>query len=131
MHQGTKQKESQGPIKFAELHLNVDVVQGICIVDLKEVAKVKEGEKPHQALYHCNGIGHGIQDQDVHHHHELCLSISGSAINGHQMCDNDEKEDFSEMKEMTVTTIIISDVTMTQGHDIGNCAVFESDDNHQ
>lgn len=44
---------------------------------------------------------------------------------------NDEKEDFSEMKEMTVTTIIISDVTMTQGHDIGNCAVFESDDNHQ
>ena len=37
---------------FVYLYLNVDEVQCVCVVDLKEVTEVKEGEQPYQTLYH-------------------------------------------------------------------------------
>ena len=64
-----------------------------------------------------------------------CVIVSHSkyesAINGHQQCDNDEKEDFSVMKEMTVTTITNGDVTTTKSMTKAICAFFENDANHQ
>ena len=35
---------------FVYYYLNVDEVQCVCIVDLKEVTEVKEGEQPYQTL---------------------------------------------------------------------------------
>ena len=35
---------------FVYFYLNVDEVQCVCIVDLKEVTEVKEGEQPYQTL---------------------------------------------------------------------------------
>ena len=37
---------------FVYLYLHIDEVQCVCIVDLKEVTEVKEGEQPYQTLYH-------------------------------------------------------------------------------
>ena len=37
---------------FVNFYLNIDEVQCVCVVDLKEVTEVKEGEKPYQTLYH-------------------------------------------------------------------------------
>ena len=37
---------------FVYFYLNVDEVQCVCVVDLKEVTEVKEGEQPYQTLNH-------------------------------------------------------------------------------
>ena len=37
---------------FVYLYLNIDEVQCVCVVDLKEVTEVKEGEQPYQTLNH-------------------------------------------------------------------------------
>ena len=37
---------------FVNFYLNIDEVQCVCVVDLKEVTEVKEGEQPYQTLNH-------------------------------------------------------------------------------